>query len=56
MADKCDCNFCTSLYPALRWLKENAPKEHYEAISTAIDALEAIETEKQMRKEKKNGV
>lgn len=35
---KCQCEFCTRTYPALRWLKEYAPPEHYAAISDAIEA------------------
>ena len=40
---KCDCEWCKKTYPAIKWLKMNAPPEHYEAISNALHHHELIE-------------
>ena len=45
---KCDCEWCTKTSPAIAWMKNNAPREHYEAISAALQHIEFVETDREM--------
>jgi len=51
----CECPHCTKLVPALDWIKENAPKEHFEAICDLYDECCIATTDLAMLKERIDG-
>ena len=45
---KCECEWCTKISPAIAWMKNNAPREHYDALDDALAHKEVVETDAAM--------